>query len=151
MTRVQDKLRRRAGVACFKEGLVLAVEMQDPVTGQRFWSLPGGEIEAGETAEQAAARETMEETGYAITLGAKVFTSQYLFHWAGASVACETQWFTAVCTATPPRPVNDASYLLQASWLPWPASRSCFSYHPSIAEAVERLAALARLDAGHQV
>ena len=30
-----------------------------------YWSLPGGKIEAGETAQAAASREVMEETGVA--------------------------------------------------------------------------------------
>ncbi len=35
----------------------------------RIWALPGGNIEKGETPQQAAIRETYEETGYHVEVG----------------------------------------------------------------------------------
>jgi ADP-ribose pyrophosphatase YjhB (NUDIX family) len=43
-----------------KEGKILLVR-QD--YGKRYWSLPGGVMEPGESIEQAAVREVKEETG----------------------------------------------------------------------------------------
>lgn len=37
--------------------------------GQKFWSLPGGVMEAGEAIDQAAMREVKEETGLDVRLG----------------------------------------------------------------------------------
>ncbi len=55
-------LRRAARVILFDpDDRVLLVQFAWP--GGSMWALPGGGIEAGETPEQAAAREIAEETG----------------------------------------------------------------------------------------
>ena len=54
--------RAAASGVIFRDGTVLLVERgKPPVCG--VWSLPGGHIEPGETAREAARREIMEETG----------------------------------------------------------------------------------------
>lgn len=51
-----------AGVICLRGGEVLLIRRaKPPRAGQ--WSLPGGRIAAGESAERAALRELKEETG----------------------------------------------------------------------------------------
>lgn len=53
------------GVIASGQGRVLLVERgRPPLAG--YWSLPGGLIELGETAAEAARRETKEETGVAV-------------------------------------------------------------------------------------
>jgi len=51
-----------ASVAVFRDDAVLLVQRgRDPYKG--FWTLPGGSQELGETLEEAARRELLEETG----------------------------------------------------------------------------------------
>ncbi len=58
-----------ASVALFRGADVLLIERAKGVRAG-LWSLPGGHIEAGETARAAAARELAEETGLnAVILG----------------------------------------------------------------------------------
>ena len=52
-----------ASVALVREDYVLLIQRaQMPAMGQ--WTLPGGRLEPGETAEAAARRELFEETGF---------------------------------------------------------------------------------------
>ncbi len=46
----------------FRDGSVLLVKRRDEPNRGR-WSPPGGSLEVGETVEEGAARETLEETG----------------------------------------------------------------------------------------
>ncbi len=50
------------------EDRVLLLHLHDPVEAAlgRWWELPGGGLEPGESPEQAVAREVAEETGFAV-------------------------------------------------------------------------------------
>src|SRR4029453_7454392 len=50
--------------------LLLIQRGHEPSRG--LWSLPGGRVEPGETAEQAIEREVLEETGLRVRAGAAV-------------------------------------------------------------------------------
>lgn len=59
------------GVVCIKEASVLLIRRGNaPMAGR--WSVPGGRIEPGETAEEAALRELGEETGVEAALLGKI-------------------------------------------------------------------------------
>jgi 8-oxo-dGTP pyrophosphatase MutT (NUDIX family) len=59
------KLKKSATAVVFSEDSHQALLILRGIL--HTWSLPGGGIESGETPEQAALRETLEETGYLIT------------------------------------------------------------------------------------
>lgn len=50
-------------------GRVLLIQRGKPPS-EGLWSVPGGRLEPGETLAQAVARETREETGLAVEVGA---------------------------------------------------------------------------------
>src|SRR2546423_1245303 len=60
--RAPDWPRCGASAAIFRDGAVLLIERAKGALKGR-WSLPGGHIEPGETAQAAAIREVCEETG----------------------------------------------------------------------------------------
>jgi ADP-ribose pyrophosphatase YjhB (NUDIX family) len=68
--------------------LLLIRRRHDPSAG--LWSIPGGRVEPGELPEQAAAREVLEETGLAVSVGALlgtvVLAGRYLVHDFAATV-----------------------------------------------------------------
>jgi len=54
---------QRAGLIVTKGNSVLLVRQYRLLLDGRSWEIPGGAVEEGETAAQAAARECLEETG----------------------------------------------------------------------------------------
>src|SRR5688572_2142488 len=62
------------------EGRVLACERSAPPEVAGRWEFPGGKVEAGETDEQALARECAEELGVRVEVGARVGPDVPLAH-----------------------------------------------------------------------
>jgi 8-oxo-dGTP diphosphatase len=68
-----DHPRVAVGAVVFKEGKVLLVLRGKP-PAESQWAIPGGCVELGETLQEAAQREILEETGIVIRAGKPVYT-----------------------------------------------------------------------------
>ena len=65
--------RVAVGAVIFKDSKVLLVLRSKP-PAENQWSIPGGRVELGETLQEAAEREILEETGISIRAGEPVYT-----------------------------------------------------------------------------
>lgn len=70
--------RKRAAAVIVRDGAVLMIHERSVRPGAReWWTLPGGGIEPGETAEEAVRREVLEETGLVVKDATYLFDAPY--------------------------------------------------------------------------
>ena len=65
------------GAIVFRDNRVLLVRRGQPPS-QDLWAIPGGRVEIGETLQEAAEREILEETGFTIKALDPVYTFDYI-------------------------------------------------------------------------
>ncbi|QCU76903.1 NUDIX domain-containing protein [Citricoccus sp. SGAir0253] len=110
--------------------VLLVLRGREPQRGR--WSVPGGRVEPGETLEQAAAREALEETGLRVRVGRELWWLRiptgdgraYEVHDFAATVAGGTlvpgddaddaRWVGAAALGTLPLTTDLAAYLARA-------------------------------------
>lgn len=113
----QTPMRPVAGAAviCLHGNHVLLIQRgREPNRGR--WSYPGGKIDAGETAREAALREALEETGLEVALESVVDVYDAIippYHY------CVTDYLArpAIETVEPP-PLTPQSDAMDARWVP---------------------------------
>lgn len=114
---LQAKNRFRATAFCIDEGKILVTVLRDPVSGVVYRLPPGGKVEENESAEDAAIRETFEETGVKVRVkSVQPQRRSYLFPWNGSLVHATTDFFlTEVIGHDICRP--DADYIEGVEWI----------------------------------
>jgi 8-oxo-dGTP pyrophosphatase MutT (NUDIX family) len=81
-----------AGGIILENGRVLSIQMRN-LMGEEVWTFPKGHLDPGETPEQAALREVMEETGWECEITSDLFTARYSFRRGPDEVAKDVRWF----------------------------------------------------------
>ena len=64
--------------------------------GREVWALPKGHVDAGETPEQAAQREVLEETGLFVRLHSALGEIRYVYQFRGKKIFKQVYFFLFV-------------------------------------------------------
>lgn len=134
-TREQRVYRHRSSAIVVHQNKILGFHAIDPTNHKRYFFMPGGKIEEGETPEQAAIRETFEETGYKIRLlPGQRLRRRYDFEWNGQFFASDVIFFVGSLDEEwhVPHPVQDADYNKGAEWIRIQDIDEYFGYQPDI-------------------
>lgn len=94
---VRERTAVRLVVRCADQ--VLLIADSDPgISGSHWWVTPGGGIDAGETAQQAAVRELAEETGLQISEDQLIgpIGSRYVIHGYSDQILQQQETFFAI-------------------------------------------------------
>jgi 8-oxo-dGTP pyrophosphatase MutT (NUDIX family) len=84
---------------------IMLIELIDRAGAQRWWIMPGGGLDAGESHEQAAYREAAEETGLtAFELGPWVWGREHVFTWKDTTYRQQERFYIAHVPAFEARP-----------------------------------------------
>jgi len=81
-----------AGGVILEDGRVLLILMRT-LRGDRVWTFPKGHLDPGETPEQAALREVLEETGWECGIISDLYTARYSFTRSGRPVDKDVRWY----------------------------------------------------------
>lgn len=102
------------GALIVKDGRVIVVRRgKPPAMGE--WSIPGGLVEVGETLEEAAAREALEETGLTVEPSELVEVLERIFPDGDGRIRYHYVLVDFLCTVISGDP-TPGSDVLEAKW-----------------------------------
>ena len=113
--RYPDGPRVAVGAVVFKDGAVLLVR-RGKAPNHGLWAIPGGSVRLGETLQQAAERELLEETNVRVRAGSPV----YIFDVVDRDVSGRVRYHYVIADLLAeyidgrPAPNDDA---LEARWI----------------------------------
>jgi 8-oxo-dGTP pyrophosphatase MutT (NUDIX family) len=135
------------GTIVWSEDRILMVRQQGSDDAEPCWTLPGGGVDAGETVLQAAARETLEETGIVVSAcGRLVYVMEYAMSSehspGGLSLVFEvSEWSGQPCVSE--------EGILEARFVPIPEAISLFERHLKIPRMRDPVVAFLRGEVGY--
>lgn len=94
---------------------VLLLHAMDP-EGNRFWLMPGGGLDPGETFEEAARRELLEETGIDTPIGPWVWARHHQYLWNRKPHNQYERYFVARTEQAWIRPLAPDGYIVGYRW-----------------------------------
>jgi len=99
--------------------------------GEIIWTFPKGHLENGETAIDAAIRETAEETGWICKPYVKLYTAHYTFEREGKAVKKDVDWFLMRRICGDGRPTTPDE-IMSVKWFPFEEVEKILVYESDI-------------------
>jgi 8-oxo-dGTP pyrophosphatase MutT (NUDIX family) len=92
---------RQASRAILRDGSGRVLLIRFALPNMRFWATPGGGVEPGETALEAASRELREELGIVVALEGPVHTAVGVFEFEGMLIENTDTFFAGFYDGAP--------------------------------------------------